>query len=401
MAALVLASVAAIGGSYTDFGCGKIAAVSLDPLNAGMQYYKNKDYRHAAGAFRAAIDRHPNDERPYYYYALSLHYGGQIPAAKVAYLEVLSHFPSSQSATYAQTALASLDPTLLKQMAASPGVHSYASASSSSGSGTNGDIIPPQTLVSFANESGHMVIEAGFNGRRTKVIFDTGAESVLMGKNQLRELGLPMPTGEPVGKSRGVDGNLQAIWGQRMDITVAGITRRNVLVHVKEQMDALPLLGLPFVQGMNFAVESNAIRFSAKNATASSVASSRGNDYHTVPYTIQGRSMVVRAQVNGRDTSMCFDTGATGVYFGSAQAAAAGITIADDAESFNAVGAGGGTAAKYAYANSIKLGPIEKHNVKVGVSNTPPPGGFPLLGKDFWGDSNFSVDQDNHTIRFN
>ena len=399
--ALVIASLAAIGGSYTDFGSGKSAAVTLDPYNAGMQYFKAKDYRHAAAAFKAAIAKHPNDQGPYYYYALSLHYGKDIQAAKVAYLEVLTHFPSSQSATYAQTALASLDPNLLKQMTASPAMQSYSGSSGvSSSSGSSGDIIPPQSVANYTTENGHMVVDVSFNGRHGKAYFDTGAESILMGKNQLQEMGLPMPTGAPIAKSRGIDGNLQDVWGVPMDLTVGGVTRRNILVHVKEQMDQLPLLGLPFVKGMNYAVESSGIRFSAKPGATSSASSYRGSDYRTVPYTMEGRSIVVKVQINGHDIAMCLDTGAVGSLFSRAQAAAAGITVTDDAETFNAVGGGGATTARYAMINSIKLGPIEKHNLKVGVSDlshTP----FPLLGKDFWGDSNFSVDQDNHTIRFN
>jgi len=383
---------------------GPQAALAADANATGMKFFKAKDYGHAAGAFKQAIAQNPNDSTRYYYYALSLHYAKQTAAAKIAYLEILTRFPSSPSASYAQAALASLDPSLMKQMAASPRLQQYggsAGGGSYGGSG-GGDTIPAETLVNFNLENNHMIIDISFSGRRTKAIFDTGAETILMGKNHLRELGLPMPTGAVTSQSRGVDGTLTDLQEERMDVTVGGITRRNIVVHIAEKMDSLPLLGMPFLKGLSYSFDTNTIRLTNKSATASSgsIYRSSGTDYNSVPYTMQGRSIVVQAQVNGHNVPMCLDTGAAETLFNKPQAASAGLRVAEDAETVMASGAGGLVSIKYTTISSIRLGPVERRDFKVGVneaSHSP----YPLLGRDFFGDRRFSVDDANHVIHFN
>jgi len=62
-------------------------------------------------------------------------------------------------------------------------------------------------------------------------------------------------------------------------------------------------------------------------------------------------------------------------------------------------GVGGSSVGRYVPINSVKLGPVEKRDMKVGVDFTSQLAN-PLLGKDFWGDHRYSVDQDSHVIRF-
>jgi predicted aspartyl protease len=376
-------------------------AGAADAMHQGTAFFKAKDYGHAAAAYKVAMGQHPNDATIAYYYAVSLHYSKQIQAAKLAYLDVLTKFPSSPSASYAQAALASLDPSILG--GAAPTRLQTFSGSSAGGGNSNGDIIPSSSLVNFERENDHMMVDVAFNGRRTKAIFDTGAETILIGKNTLAQLGLPMPGPEIVGRSRGVGGKIENLQGEYMDVTVGGVTRKHILVCVQENLEHAPLLGLPFVQGMNYAIESNCIRFTPKNtAVASSHASSRSIslDSRSVPFTIQGRSIIVNAQVNGRNIPMCFDTGAGGTLFSKAQADAAGIRVPENAEIMVGSGVGGTSIGSYVPGVSIRLGSVDKRDMKVGVdpSATIP---YPLLGRDFWGDLHYSFDNDNHTIRFN
>lgn len=417
--ATVIAAIAASSGVGSvdshlgGFGsCG--AAMAADDYQQGVSLFKARDYKNAAAAFRKAIFDRPGDANCFYYYALSLHYAKDYPGAKLAYLEIISRYPSSDAASRAQQGLNAIAPGLLASAgAASPRssssaapagrVQSYngrAGVSSDSGS-TNGDIIPASSSVNFEPLNGHMVVEVSFNGHRTKAYFDTGAETILMGKNHLAEMGLPAPRGPVVNQSRGVDGQLSDLQEEHMDVTVGGVTRKNIAVHIQDHMDTLPLLGLPFVKGLNYTIETSSIRFSAKqSAVASSATSSRGTDYNAIPYTMQGRTMVVHAQVNGKDTPMCLDTGAAGCLFTRAQAAGLGITVSDDSEAQVGSGVGGAVMVRYAIANSINVGPVQRRDFKVGInelSHSP----YPLLGADFWEGRRLTVDEDRHVIHFN
>ncbi|MBS2008069.1 MAG: aspartyl protease family protein [Cyanobacteria bacterium SZAS TMP-1] len=377
-----------------------------------MAQFKARDYAGAAASFRKAIFDRPGDGNCFYYYALSLHYAHDLSGAKAAYQEVVQRYPNTEAAARSRQAIASLSGVAavpsggVRQQAApsAGGGHSAAAnvvrtVAPSSASSSSGDIIPPSSVVNFNMENSHMVVDVAFNGRRTRAIFDTGAEMILMGKNHLRDLGLPLPTGDTIARSRGVGGKIEDVWGQRMDVTVGGVTRRNVMVHIQEQMDTLPLLGLPFVQGMNYAVDNGSLRFTARNTSTTASSAGRSSDYRTVPYVMQGRSMIVSVLVNGRPVNMCFDTGASGTLFSKAQADAAGIKVPDDAEVMIGSGVGGGSVGRYVMVNSLKLGPVEKRDIKIGVDLTSQLQN-PLLGKDFWGDHRYAVDQDSHVIRF-
>ena len=110
--------------------------------------------------------------------------------------------------------------------------------------------------------------------------------------------------------------------------------------------------------------------------------------------------MVVQAKVNGKDTTMCLDTGAANTLFTTAQAAALGINVADEAQTVLGSGVGGAVTGRYTTLGSLTLGPVQQRDFKVGVSdlNHSP---YPLLGHDFFEGHRFSVDEDRHVIHFN
>jgi predicted aspartyl protease len=387
-------------------GAGFNSAARADDYSQGIALFKARDYKNASVLLKKAIFDRPGDSDVWYYYGLSCHYAKDYKNAQVAYLEVIQRYPQSSAAAAAQKALATISPGLLASAGAAPApsasgsrpasVVSYSGSGSSSGGGTSGDIIPSSSTANFELDKNHMVVDVAFSGRRFKAIFDTGAEMILVGKNHLAEMGLPMPKGPTIARSRGVGGVIEEVWGERMDVTCGGVTRKNIMVHIQEHMDTLPLLGLPFVQGLNYAVESNSIRFMAKN----SGSGGRGSDYNAVPYSMQGRTMVVKAKVNGREIAMCLDTGAANTLFTKSQAAAAGINFGDEPETLLGSGVGGAVTGRYATVGSLALGPVQQRDFRVGVSdlNHSP---YPLLGKDFWEGHTYTVDEDKHELHFN
>lgn len=434
-AKIVATGVAAVLLSICGSFCGSLSVPELDSVCAtpspfisgssalaapgdfeqGMALFKGgRNYAAAAAAFRRAVvdgANDPNLPNIYYYYALSLHYAKD-KLAQVEYLEIIRRWPGSEAATRAQQGLNLLAPGMLASLAPSAKVQSYSGSrgsgtvSSSSSGGTSGDIIPTACIVNFDLINNHMVVDVAFNGRRTKAIFDTGAEMILMGKNHLAELGLPEPRGETIARSRGVGGKIEEVWGQRMDVTCGAVTRKNIMVHIQEHMDTLPLLGLPFTNGMNYGIDGGSIRFAARPTAApsssysSASSASRSNNYNDVPYTMEGHTMVVRAKVNGKDVAMCLDTGAASTLFTRAQATALGINVDNEADANLGSGVGGNVTGRYTVLNSISLGPVNQRDFRVGVSDLSHQP-FPLLGKDFWEGHPWTLDSERHVIHFN
>ncbi|MBK7838745.1 MAG: clan AA aspartic protease [Candidatus Obscuribacter sp.] len=92
-----------------------------------------------------------------------------------------------------------------------------------------GDYIPDECRVYCTRESNCLVLDARISNRPIKMIFDTGAESTVLGKNHLAELGLPAPTGNPIGTTMGVgEGGGQRCWQSNLEITVGNITRKKL-----------------------------------------------------------------------------------------------------------------------------------------------------------------------------
>ena len=401
---LSLAALIATGAEIGALTSGKRAAQAADAMLQGTSFFKKKDYKNAAIAYKKAMVEHPKDATIAYYYAVCLQYLNDTKGAKLAYLDVMTRFPQSSSAAYASSALTAMDPSLL-QGAQTQHLQSFSGASRSAGGSfsnaasggsyggsTNGDVIPSSSSVNYANENGHMIVDVTFNGRRTKAIFDTGADIILMGRNNLAEMGLPMPPVERRNKSRGVGNTVSEVEGATMTVTCGGVTR-HVLVWVQDRFDSMPLLGASFSEGMHVAASNGSIRFTAENAGA------RRSNTRGVPFRTSGGSAIVTAQINGRPIDMVFDTGASGTLFTQSQAASVGITVPDGADIMVGSGVGGGVVGHYVNGIDIKLGPVEKRNMKVAVA---PDAGHQnaLLGVDFFGDMHYEIDRKAHMIYF-
>lgn len=397
-------------------------AQAQDAFEQGTKNFKAKKYALAAQAFKKAVAENSSNPTPYYYYALSLHYAKDMKAAKQEYGRIISYFPLSDAARYARQALAQLDPAYLKQIdpnynpaaaaqqAAQPARPTSAAQSSPASSGGSNssagfsskyDSIPDECRVYYTKVGNSLELDCSFNNRPHKVIFDTGASATVLGKNHLAEMGIPAPQGEADDESYGVgSATANKVWSMRMDVKVGNILRRNFPVSVQESL-AEPLLGQTFFQEFNYTIDNgaNSIAFTKKGAKTASGSIYAGRDPNAVAFVRRGRHIVVSAEINGKKSDMIFDTGAEACAFDRKQVADLGIQIPADAVNSSNSGVSGVTHSKIFPIGSLKLGPIEKRDFEITVlesANMP----LPLLGQEFFGGWQYTVDDQAGLIRF-
>lgn len=242
------------------------AQAAPDAFALGVKQFAAKTYPAAAANFKKAIATNPKNDSARYYYALSLHYNKEIPAAIKAYAELIRMMPDSNGASYARAALAKLDAALLSSLPPSRMVQQqYSQPFAGGGSGSQSstiqqivqsqsrqgssrnnsdDKLPDDCRVYYTLENNSFVLDVYINGRPMKMIFDTGAEICAFGKDNLVAAGIPVPTGKSTGTSHGIgDGGAQETWGMNVDLKVGTIERKNFHIKVQDSVHGHPLLG--------------------------------------------------------------------------------------------------------------------------------------------------------------
>ncbi len=413
-------SLAIIAATLFSFGSAG-GAQAADPYTDGTKYFKNKQYTLAAKSFDKAIQANPNNHVAFYYHALALHYAKDITGARRAYARVIQNFPMSDGATYSRKALEVLDPVLLRSISpdyvptsAPQQVRSSANTSyrgrqpqSTQGSyASSNDRLPDEARIPFTREAGGIMIEGTFNNRPTKVLYDTGAEATIFGKNHLQSMGIPEPTGAPSNTATG--GGAVKSWDMRMNIKIGSVERKDFPVIIKESMLDNPSLSKTFFKEYVCNVDNNARCLvlakqgsRAAASASSSYSSSRGNtDPYAIPFQKDDNDqMVVTATIEGRNAQFAVDTGSSCVMMSKDMAKKFGVTVPEDAQDTVVNGTSGQYRGKKLQLRTMKMGPIEKRNVDaVIVDNFSFP--LPLLGQSFFGDSSYTIDDSAKLIRF-
>ncbi|HEY9775658.1 MAG TPA: retroviral-like aspartic protease family protein [Planktothrix sp.] len=394
-------------------------------MDQGIAYYKKRDFNHALAAFAQAYRANPSNGTAVYYEGVCKQYMGDNKAAASLYASVIANFSGTQAAVGAMAALSRIDPEYANQLmrragggsSSSSSQATTASATATTAGGKTTIYIPAtdtRTLPDFcrvpfrrdpSRVGGNMLLleDCSVNGRRTEMLFDTGAELVVFGKNQLSEMGLPMPQGAPVGHTQGV-GSTEGIpvWMMKCTIKVGSIERPNFPITIQDNMGMFPLLGQTFFRDFEYTIDyttggkdHGTITFVKRGA---SVASARQDNY-SVPFKREGNNMVVDVEIGGRTVPMYFDTGAANICFTYPQAKAAGISIPEDARPVSMGGVGGSTPGVVFAGPRIRLGPIEKSNVEISVIESAAMA-HPLLGQTYFGDWQYTIDNQNNVIHF-
>jgi len=414
-------SLAIIAATLLNFGsaCGAHAA---DPFTDGTKYFKNKQYALASKSFERAIEANPRNHVAYYYHALALHYSKDSVAARREYARIIQNFPMSDAANYSRKALAVMDPALLKsispdyvpsgapqQVRSNSNTQSYSrQPQSTQGSyASSNDRLPDEARIPFTRDGGGIMIDGMFNNRPMKVLYDTGSEATIFGKNHLQSMGIPEPSGAATGTSSSA-GTATKTWNMRMNIKIGSVERNDFPVVIKESMLDSPSVSKSFFKEYACNVDNNArCLVLAKQGTraaasaASSFSSSRSNsDPYAIPFIKDDNDlMIVSVSVDGRPVQMAVDTGASSIMMTKEMAKRFGIAVPEDAEETVVNGTSGQTRGKKVQLRVVKMGAIEKRNVSATVVDNFS-GTVPLLGQSFFGDSSYTIDDSAKLIRF-
>ena len=370
-------------------------------LEKGIALYSQGNFKAAAPYMDYAVKQSTNDSTAYYYAAMTYHQLGLRNQAVAYYRQIMEKFPTSDAATRARTALTVLDPAYISRHAgtSSGGSNNTPDAKAHSAFSSDFSKLPDQGRIYFQRQGGVLMVDAELNNRSTKMIFDTGAEGCLFGKNQLAQLGISPPQGAAQGKSHGVGSSKgQDMWIMNVDLKVGNIVRKNFPIGVQESLETEPLLGQTFFSDFTYTIDNgaNSIAYAKKHIAQqkggqAKPGASAQKDNYSVPFTREGKELIVNAEVNGKACKMIFDTGASGTAFSKYQLEKLGIPIPDDAEEGTGSGIGGATKSMMFNLSRVKLGPIDKSALRISVpeqASLP----RPLLGQNFYGDWQYTIE---------
>lgn len=419
----------------------------------GEALFRARQYKAAIVTLNQAMKKSPNDPYIFWYMGMSYHYLRDFNNAKTCYAGAVKYGHMKQPAVESLKALMKIDLNLAKQLNAeqellgggyapltamgpptsggssasggsslssaalasavqqylssssssppssspSSSIRSYSGSSSSSSSSSSASSdLPREGKVPFSIENSNMFVDAQVNGRTIRCLFDTGAQNCVIGADQLAKIGLQAPTGPVVGIGGGAgSGGGQERRQMNCTLTVGSISRKNFPMMVQPTLSTPPLIGQTFFREFHYEIDnrSNTIAFTRNDARSGSIYGS-GN---VVPFTENEGHLMVDGEVNGRRTTMIFDTGAHLTAFSEEQLKALGVSIPADALQSTTSGVQGATSNKVFPVSRIKIGSVEKRDVQIQVLNGLP---HPLLGQSFFGDKKYSIDNVNHVITF-
>ena len=386
------------------------SAQAGEEFKQGVKLVHEKRFAEATKVLKKAVLAEPTNANALYYLALSWHYQGRTSDALVNYQSILKKFPGTDAANRAYQAISamSLPPGTTDAQwypkpatgSAQGSVKTYSGGSSSASVHSYGaSTLPEQATIFFEKGDDRLQVNCYINNRPIKMVFDTGATGVVVGKNQLEEMGIHPPNGEASGQSGGASNNaMQSYWIMNADLKVGTILRQNFPIKVLAFNSALPLLGQSFIQDFEYSIDRNAgtIRLRRKGSDRGRATSTAG---FGVPFTWEGPKMVVNVEVNGRPYPKYFDTGnsASSISFGMDDLKALNINT-DEGESVTTTGVSGSGSGLRLRIRRLKLGPIERFDCPV-IGNYQA-SGRPLVGQEFYEGYEYTVDNDAKMIRF-
>lgn len=406
----------------------------------GEALFKARQYKSAIVTLNQALKTSPNDPYIFWYMGMSYHYLKDFNTAKAYYANAVKYGHMRKPAVESLKALMIIDLNLAKQLnaeqeklgggyapltamgppsgggvsapaasastasvapARTASVQSYSGSSTRTYSGSSSSSpssdLPREGKVPYTLENSNMFVDAQINGKSIRCLFDTGAQNCVVGLNHLKSLQLEGPSGPVVGivGDGAGSGPGQARKQMNVTLTVGNITRRNFPLMVQPNLATPPLIGQSFFREFHYEIDnaSNTIAFTRSDARSGSIYGA-GN---VVPFTEKEGHLMIDGEVNGRRTTMIFDTGAHLTAFSEEHLRSLGISIPADAQVSTMSGIKGSASNKVFPVSRIRVGAVEKRDVQIQVLQGLP---FPLLGQSFFGDKKYSIDNVNHVITF-
>lgn len=393
------------------------AAVATE-FDDGMKALKERRFAEATKLLQRAWWTTQTDPEALYYLAVSEHYQGLTGNALTHYQILLTRYPQNQHCKAALQAISgiSLNPGSVDSQnypkVGKPAASSRVNTIQTYGAGSlsrsrtiapSTYSLPERATILCENHDRQLRVDCFINNRPIKMVFDTGATGVVIGKNQLEEMGIKTPEGDPSGLSGGsaIDGS-QPFWMIKADLKVATIFRPAFPIKVISYNSGPPLLGQSFIQDFDYVIDASAgvIRLTRKGAANNPArATLPQTQSSSVPFRWEGAKMVVNVDVNGRPYPMYFDTGnsAAAITFALTDVKALNLNTDESEGAITGGVTGTGSALKFK-VKRLKLGPIEKFDVPVLANFSALE--RPLVGQQMYEGFEYTVDNDAKLIRF-
>lgn len=389
--------------------CSAISCFAATKFEEAIKLYNNKQYRESAALLEEHLKAYPQDANASYWAAICYQQLGNMGSSRKYYRAVYSLSPGSTIGGYARDILKKIDPSFVASAQASGATGGTASsASQPAGSDENAidPKLPKECDVRCQKEHGDIWVEPTINGRTLRMVLDTGAPGVTVGREQLEEIGLQAPTGKPTGQTGGSSNSTQIdYWTMKAKVKLGAI-EKEMTIKVLEKNGASPLLGQSFFKDFEYTIDQGAGNIHFRQRGLNSGGNVRNSI--AIPFEFRkkaGSRIVVQLEINGKVHPVMFDTGnsAYALSFESKkQAEAFGAHIPEDAETSSTRGVSGSGSVKVFTVAHLRLGSIDKYNV-VCDANESVDGdeeGLPLLGEPFWKDYQYTVDMKNKILHF-
>ncbi len=398
------------------FACVLLAlsmVLSIGPVSAvenkrdqGIKCYNAKNFKQAVTLLDQHLTAYPQDIYALYYDALACQGIGDMGKAKIYYRQVATLAPGHQLGGYAITALRQIDPSFRGGSASSsPSSSSSTSSRSTSRASSGGQSnqldssIPMEWDVQCEPADQGVWVDVKLNGRPIKMIVDTGAPTMALGRSQLEAAGIEYP--KPPAKSADGSAERMAARGYFPMNVKIGPVEKNVMVHILDNNHGTPLVGQTYIGLFEYTLDPGAKRIHFKQRGYNKGANRNAIE---VPFEFvkAGNRIVVRVEINGRANPCIFDTGNTAagiIFFNSAQAEKYGVRVPQDAEMSLITGVHGTVPARKFTLPRVRLGPIDKNDVVVQVQEGRADD-LPLLGQPFWQGFEYTINREKSVIEF-
>lgn len=261
--------------------------------------------------------------------------------------------------------------------------------------------VPDEVRIPFEKHGDDIIIQVAVNNRQVPFILDTGAASVVMGQNHLREWGIVKGEAKNKFAVGGVGDGVAAGWMQNLDLKVGQIYRRDFPCMIQDNLPTEPLLGQTFLKSFNVSIDdqSKIVTLAKKGGSAASRVAHRSYFAHEIPFVRNaGGHMLVDVVVNGRKTKMIFDTGAETTCFTTADCRELGIQVPSDARQGYSNGVLGQSKTYTFPIEKMQVGKIVNENFPISVIESPK--SIKLLGMSFYGRMKYAIDTNKNVIVF-
>ncbi|MDX2106135.1 MAG: retroviral-like aspartic protease family protein [Candidatus Melainabacteria bacterium] len=356
-------------------------SLAIDNYDEGVKLFQKKSYEQSAKEFERVLAKDPKNEKAIYYAGLSCQYMGDNKRALEYYKDLIVKFPDSNMSKYLKSTLKLTAATTSLPSPISPTLSLKAK-----------DFIPDTDVVPYIrNSHRQIVVTCRLNNITLPMIFDTGAEETVVGKNHLLSLGIVVPTGKPTGATIEVN-RIIPNWSIPIEMQLGKI-RKTIKILVYEKSEAA-ILGKDFLNNMEYNIDrhSSVIRFHKCGSPGGEVPV----DAIQIPFKKDGKDYLVDVNIGGFQTKMCFESGTTTTLLSPDME---NVAERQRWKTFAKIPAVAGYPETRIYIiPEIKSGEISRKNLQAVIH--PDTIQRSILGQDFFGNRQFVIDENKKIIFF-